>query len=164
MFIRAKLVKGKKYAYIVENVWKKGKVKQIVKKYVGKIISLNEPSISIPITIDFSLKLKQIMQQIISIELLSRGFIQGRGETYQWNDIKVNLSSGTIKQEDKSVVLFLNGRYLYGKLLRDLLDFFAPESKDDVKGKKLAQAFSDAGINISQEIFIQLYKKIYVKE
>jgi hypothetical protein len=40
MFIRAKSVKGKKYAYLVENIWKKGKVKQVVKKYIGKIVSL----------------------------------------------------------------------------------------------------------------------------
>lgn len=162
MFVRAKLVKGKKYGYLVENIWKKGKVKQVVKKYVGRIIALDEPTISIQEEVDFSLPLKQVLQQIVANEFLSRGFVKGRGETYQWQDISLNLSKGTIKQDDKSVTLFLNGRYLYPKLLRELLDFFAPESDEDTKGKKLAHAFSDAGISISQDHFVALYKKIYL--
>ena len=137
MFIRAKSVKGKKYAYLVENIWKKGKVKQVVKKYVGKIIPLSESSEYADPVIDFSLPLKQVLQKIIAAEFLSRGFIQGRGEVYKYEDIALNLTKGTIKQAEKSVVLFLNGRYLYPKLLRELLDFFAPESDDEVKGKNL---------------------------
>ena len=162
MFIRAKSVKGKKYAYLVENTWKKGKVKQVVKKYVGKIISLPESTNYFEPEIDFSLPLKSVLQRILAAEFLSRGFTQGRGEVYKFEDISLNLTKGSIKQDEKSVVLFLNGRYLYPKLLRELLDFFAPEAEDEVKGKKLAQAFSDAGISISQEIFVELYKKIYV--
>ena len=162
MFVRSKTVKDKKYGYLVENNWKKGKVKQVVKKYLGRIIFLDDFVIKSISPINFSLNLKNILQQIISQEFMARNFIQGRGEVYKWNNIVVNLTKGTIKQEDKSVVLYLNGRYLYPKLLRDLLDFFAPESEEDVKGEKLAQAFSDAGISISQEVFIQLYKKIYL--
>lgn len=162
MFVRAKSVKNKKYAYLVENIWKKGKVKQVVKKYLGKIILLENSSQELSFDVNFSLSLKKVMQQIISREFLSRNFIHGRGEVYSWNDISVNLSSGNIKQEDKSVVLMLNGRYLYSKQIRELLDFFAPESGDDLKGKKLAQTFSDAGISISQDIFVKLYKKIYL--
>ena len=34
-FIRTKKIKGKRYAYIVENKWKKKKVKQRVLKHIG---------------------------------------------------------------------------------------------------------------------------------
>jgi hypothetical protein len=104
------------------------------------------------------------MQQLISCELLAHGFTQGRGETYKYEGIVVNLSKGTIREQEKQVVLFMNDRYIRQRLFKDLLDFFAPESEDDVKGKKLAQAFSDAGIRISQENFVQLYKKIYLSK
>lgn len=161
VFVRAKMVKGKKYAYLVQNVWKKGKVNQVVKKYMGKIITLPERK-EVFVTIDFDLPLKKVLQALVAQEFLARGFVQTRGEVYIWEKVKVNLTKGIIKEEEKSVTLFLNGRYLYPRLLRDILDFFAPESDDDIKGKKLAQAFSDAGISISQENFIALYKKIYL--
>ena len=38
MFVRAKTIKNKKYGYLVENIWKNGKVKQKTKKYLGKIV------------------------------------------------------------------------------------------------------------------------------
>ncbi|MEA3414159.1 MAG: hypothetical protein U9Q99_01390, partial [Nanoarchaeota archaeon] len=65
--------------------------------------------------------------------------------------------------DGKNVVLLLNKRYVYPKLFELLLDFFEPESEDDKKGKKLAFRLKDAGIHISQEHFIQLYKKIYLE-
>ena len=36
-FIRIKKIKGIEYAYIVENSWQENKVKQKVKKYLGKV-------------------------------------------------------------------------------------------------------------------------------
>ncbi|MCK5107981.1 MAG: hypothetical protein KAQ83_04605, partial [Nanoarchaeota archaeon] len=41
MFLREKRVKDKQYLYAVENVWKKGKVKQKVKKYLGRVHKFN---------------------------------------------------------------------------------------------------------------------------
>ncbi|MCA9478601.1 MAG: hypothetical protein KC535_05630, partial [Nanoarchaeota archaeon] len=154
MFVRAKTVKGKKYAYLVENSWKKGKVKQLVKRYLGRIIELDTPEKEGSQVIDFSLPQKKVMQQIIANEFLLRGFVQARGEVYVKGNVSVNLTKGLFSQEGKEVVFLLNDRYLYGRLVRDLLDFFAPESEEERKGQKLAQALSDAGISVAQEDFI----------
>ena len=58
MFVRAKTVKGKKYGYLVENTWKRGKVKQVVKKYLGRVVTLDEPVNESSLDVDFSQKLE----------------------------------------------------------------------------------------------------------
>jgi hypothetical protein len=161
MFVRAKTVKENQYAYLVENEWVKGRVQQKVKKYLGRILTLPEPAQDVPARdIDFSCSKQECMKQIIASEFLSRGFVQQKNMLLL-EDIKVSLASGRITANNKSVVLFLNGRYLHKQALANLLDFFEPESEDDRKGKKLASALSDAGIGVSAEQFIALYKKFY---
>ncbi|MCF7798738.1 hypothetical protein K9M74_02440 [Candidatus Woesearchaeota archaeon] len=163
MFVRAKKVKEKQYAYLVENDWVKGKVKQKVKNYLGRIIQvppINELVIVSPI--DFSLSKKDCIRQLITAEFLKRGFSL-KGNFLINEDIKISLNTGKITADKKNVVLLINERYLYYQLLDNLLDFFAPESEEDTKGEKLATAFSDAGIAIASEHFIALYKKIYLE-
>lgn len=165
-FVRAKTVKGKKYAYLVENVWNKGKVKQQVKKYLGRIFILPEFNSSFTNFnyINFDHSLRECMQNIVANALLPYGFSQ-KGKQLFFDSLCVNLSRFKIKtSEGKNAVLFLNNRYLYGGQLRSIIDFFAPEAEDDIKGKRLAEVFSDAGITIQTDDFIQLYKKIYLSK
>jgi hypothetical protein len=162
MFVRAKTIKGKKYAYLVKNQWKKGKVKQQVKKYLGPIISISEKTTTTNlIKIDFSEQSKECIRNIISNEFILRGFIRKQARLL-FDDLIVSFATNKITKNNINCVLFINDRYLYGELLDDLQNFFAPESTEDRPGKKLAQTFSDAGIPISQEEFINLYKKIYL--
>lgn len=163
MFVRAKTIKGQKYAYLVKNVWKKGKVKQVTKKYLGRIIFLPDtnPSFS-PISVDFSSSLKDCMVSLLKNEFFSRGFsAHSRQNAVVFEDIIINFSTFKITNDGKNVVLFLNNRYFYPELIRDFVTFYQPESEDDVPGQRLAQAFSDAGVSISKENFVLLYKKIY---
>lgn len=169
IFVRAKTVKGKKYAYLVKNIWKKGKVKQITKKYLGKIIDLSQIDyIEQDTIIDFSQNNDLCMKQLIVNEFLSLGFIFDdkhtlrKGELKSKEEIIIKLTKKVkIIQNKKDVVLFFNKRYVYPKLIELLLHFYEPESEEDKKGEKLAFRLRDAGINIAQEDFIKLYKKIY---
>lgn len=162
MFVRAKSVKGKRYAYFVVNEWKKGKVKQRVKKYLGKIFDAPPKSVDISVPeIDFSRSSKECIRDIIAYEFLQRGFIRKR-ETLINGDLKISFASSSITKEGKEVVLFINDHFLHRRLLDDVQDFFQPESQEETPGKRLAQAFSDAGIPIAKEWFVQLYKKIYL--
>jgi len=165
MFVRAKTIKGQKYAYLVKNTWKKGHVKQETKKYLGRILNISDPNSSFnSFDIDFSSSLKDCMVLLIKKEFFSRGFVDhSRQNAIIFDDIIINFSTQKILKNDKNVVLFINNRYFYHDLLKDLLNFYQPESSDDVKGQKLAQLFSDSGISISKEDFVNLYKKIYVK-
>lgn len=160
MFVRAKTVKGKKYAYLVENYWKKSKVKQKVKKYLGLIIPISRVVNINDKEIDFSKKKKDLIRDIISEELIACGFKRKRNKLY-FENLVVDLVTGKIINDNKPAVLSLNGRYIYPSLLRYIVDFYEPESEDDRPGEKLASAFSDAGIPISKDNFISLYKKIY---
>lgn len=162
MFVRAKTIKGKKYAYLVKNQWKKGKVRQHVKKYLGPIISVPEKIDSASlIQIDFSEQSKDCIRNIISNEFISRGFIRKQARLI-FDDIIISFSNNKITKGSSDCVLFVNDRYFYSGNLDDLQNFFAPESSEDRPGKKLAQAFSDAGIPVLQEDFISLYKKLYL--
>jgi hypothetical protein len=40
MFFRIKKIKGKEYAYLVENEWKKNSSRQKVKQYIGRVYRL----------------------------------------------------------------------------------------------------------------------------
>lgn len=163
MFVCAKKIKGKSYAYLVENKWVHGKVKQESKKYLGKIIELEELNQETKNKqFDFSQSTKTIITQLICDEFEKKGFIFNQTKNIlSKEDIIINLSKGKIQKNKKNVVIFINGRYVYGSLLIQLINFFEPESEEDKKGKKLALAFSNAGIFISQDNFIQLYKKMY---
>jgi hypothetical protein len=163
MFVRAKTIKGQKYGYLVKNNWKKGKVKQETKKYLGRIIPVLKPNNSfIPFKLDFSSSLKECMINLIKNEFCSRGFIKhSRQNAIVFEDTIINFSTNKIIKHKKNVVLFINNRYFYSDLLKELILFYNPESSEDVKGQKLAQAFSDTGISIQKEDFVNLYKKAY---
>ncbi len=164
MFVRAKIVKEKQYAYLVENDWAKGKVKQKVKKYLGRILSIEDISQENTFPkIDFSLDKKEYIKQIVATEFFKKGFFLEKNFLLN-GEIKISLTTGKITNNKKDVVLFINERYLYKDLLESLLDFFQPEAEEDTKGKKLATAFSDAGISIAPEHFVSLYKKIYLSK
>lgn len=164
MFVRAKTIKGKKYAYLVKNQWKKGKVKQHVKKYLGPIIAVPDKLDSFDlIKINFDDSSKDCIRNIISNEFISRGFIRKQARLI-FDDIVISFANNKITKNSSDCVLFINDRYLYKGNLDDLQNFFAPESTEDRPGKKLAQSFSDVGISITQEEFINLYKKIYLSK
>ncbi|MDD3175126.1 MAG: hypothetical protein PHU51_01460 [Candidatus Nanoarchaeia archaeon] len=167
MFVRAKKIKDSKYAYLVQNSWKGKKVSQKVKKYLGKIVFMDDEYLLNFKNVeeyDWNLPLKLLFREIISNEFICRGFIRKTWCLIK-NDLQINLSTGKITQNGVSVVLFINGRYLYDKILLNIQNFYHKDSDDEIeRGKTLAQLFSDAGINISKEVFIQLYKKINADE
>jgi hypothetical protein len=167
MFVRAKLIKGTKYAYLVNNIWKDDKVKQKVKKYLGKIIDFDKLYVENQNFVsktsddfDWMMPTKLLFREIISEEFLRRGF-KRKGWQLIKNDLIINLSTCKITQDEKDVVLFMNGRYLYDSLIKELENFYEPEDEYAQKGEKLAQAFSDCGISIEKDVFIKLYQKIY---
>ena len=168
MFVRAKTIKGQKYAYLVKNTWVKGKVKQTTKKYLGKIFDLNsffDPSV-VRCEVDFSDSLENIFRSLIVRELESFGFVfDGKRKLVHDSGLIVKLNKkSTFIFSNKPIVLFFNNRYVYPKLFDLLLSFYEPETDNDKRGEKLAFRLRDAGINISQEEFVSLYKKIYLSD
>jgi len=169
LFIRAKTIKGQKYAYLVKNVWKNGKVKQITKKYLGKIFDLSsdfDEEIYNNFFIDFSKDINIIFKDLISRELSSFSFVfDGKNGFHHPSGLVVKLTKRSkIFSSNKNIVLFFNKRYVYPKLFDLLLNYYEPESETDKKGERLAFRLRDAGIQLNSEEFILLYKKIYLSD
>ncbi len=159
MFVRAKTIKGNKYAYLVENSWVDGKVKQVSKKYLGRIYDCGTVS---SLSLDFSSTPSK--QDALFFTL--QEFFKAAGFVLQKNllvkeDISLSLSSGKISKKNKQVVLLLNQRYIYSSLLSSFLQFNEPD--DARPGQRLAQKISDLGIPLDPTSFIQLYKIVYNK-
>jgi hypothetical protein len=148
-FIRLKRVNGAYYAYLVENTWTTKGPRQKVGRYLGKYVELPEMPV-IPAEPDTA--------KLIAAELRSRGF----SDKLVSDKIKVNLQTCTVRQGKKKLVLGLNGGFLCDYTLRKLLHFQPAE--EVTPGYRLARAFSDAGIRISREQFVGIYKKLYKKQ
>lgn len=161
MFVRAKLIKGKPYGYLVENEWVKGKVKQVTKKYLGRIYQpkkIHEQFAAISEDFDK----KSFIIELIAQELQRHGFVKHeRKQAYVLDTLEVHLLNGIITANGKKAVLQLNDRYVYAGNLQRLLDFYEPESEDDRPGTRLAAAFSDIGVAVQPQDFVTLYRKIY---
>lgn len=161
MFVRAKKVKGRFYAYLVSNEWKDNKVSQTVKRYLGPVRSLHEPADSdMFFSLDTSRSSRACLRDCIAQEFLIRDFVRKKNKLTD-SLITIDLVEGTISEGSKKVVVFLNGRYLHDGLLRRLLSFNEPDSDSETPGRPLAEAFSDAGIRIHPQVFVQLYRKLY---
>lgn len=134
------------------------------KKYLGKIVSLDRKKETTAV-IDFSGSVKEVMSQLIARELIAHGFsFHATRNSLVLDTIEVHFPTAKISQEEKPVVLQINERYLYRGLVQDLLQYFHPEATEDKPGTYLASLLSDAGISLSGEEFVSLYRKIYLEQ
>lgn len=147
-FIRLKKVAGKHYAYLVENTWSSKGPRQSVAKYLGKYVQLEDAP---------PLLAESETGKLIAAELRARGF----SEKLAKEKMKVNLQTCTVREGKKRIVLGLNGGFLCDYTLRRLLHFQPVE--EVTPGYKLARSFSDAGVRISREQFVHIYKKLYTR-
>jgi hypothetical protein len=145
-FIRLKKVAGKQYAYLVENEWTAKGPRQKVGRYLGKYVELPAAPLQVA---------EPTVAKLVAAELQGRGF----SEKLSQDKIRVNLQACTVKEGKKSIVLGLNGGFLCAYTLRKLLHFQVAE--EVTPGYRLARAFSDAGIRVTRDQFVAIYKKLY---
>ena len=148
-FIRLKKIAGHEYAVLVENSWTSKGPRQASKQYLGKYFPLPEG--------DLPEAAQPDVGSLIKAELWAHNFSEG----LVLDGIKVNLKLCTVRSGRKRVVLGLNGGFLCDYTLRKLLRFMPVE--EVTPGYHLARAFSDAGIRVSREQFVQIYTKLYKK-
>lgn len=145
-FIRLKKVAGKHYACLVENTWTTKGPRQKVVAYLGKCIAL--PQAPAPAG-------GSDIRSLVAAELRSHGF----DEKLVLGKVKVNVHTGTVREGKRRVTLSLNGGFLCDYTLRRLLVF--QPVVEATPGYALARAFSDAGLRVSREHFVTIYKKLY---
>jgi len=161
MFFRIKKIKGKEYAYIVENEWGNEGSRQKVKGYIGRAYRFELVD-----DIDFLRFTKvanfaeytennnknQIINDLIEWELFRFGVSK--------DDFSIDLKDLIIQKNKRDVALLINDGFLCGATLKKMFNF---EAGNDEKtdGYQLARAFIEAGIKIPENIFIGIFGKIY---
>jgi hypothetical protein len=168
-FIRTKKIKGKEYAYIVENSWRKRgkKVKQKTKKYLGRVYRFDRVNI-----MDFfeyyniddtnyylNNKTKEdIIIDLIKLELYNHGF-KDKSNSWQKENITFDLKNRkAYNNKNKSIALAFNEGFLTDHAIKKILNFRAEVQED---GYDLAKLFVEAGIAVPKEIFVGYFRKVF---
>ena len=161
MFFRIKKIKGKEYAYLVHNKWRKKGSRQKVKGYLGRVhkfdlkndISFLE-HLKIESLNDYIDKnpRNKIIKDLVEWEILKHD-IDGK-------EFSVDLDNLNVQKNKSNIVLMINDGFLCNLTLRNLLEFKA-EGDEYEDGYRLARAFVEAGIKIPQEVFIGLCQKFF---
>lgn len=171
MFLRIKRIKGKEYAYLSENKWMKrsGKVKQITRKYLGRVVRQNIVSdidflsyygIS---DVDFYIQSNErtdILQDLLKWELHRHGFKEVRN-IWRKGDLYVNIRLKKVLNGENPVALGMNEGYLTGYTISRLLRYQAYVAED---AYELAKIFVESGIAVPQELFIGVFGKYNIEE
>lgn len=161
MFFRIKKIKGKEYAYIVENSWKKSGSRQKVKGYVGRVYRFDLKN-----DVDFMQYLKieniqnyiensnmgKIINDLIEWELFKFGISK--------QEFLINFNNAVTQKNKKDVALMINEGFMCNLTLKNLLEFKS-EGDEQIDGYRLARSFVEAGIKVPQEVFVGLFGKVY---
>ena len=160
MFVRLKRIKGKDYAYLVENSWTRKGARQKVAKYLGRVIkpeSVKSESLADFLKIDDTKEYvkntdtKEIISDLVKLELASHNL-----------DIEIKFEDNEILDgKGKKIVLQINDGYLCSETLRQLIDY---DSKKDARGVRLAELIVAAGLKIEPDVFISLFAKTRSQE
>ncbi len=154
MFIRLKKIKGKYYAYQVQNKRVGGKVKQKVKAYIGRAYfpkKTNEKYFFEFVNTNINnhnKPLKETVEDLI------------RWELFKHNLKDINLDKFSIKKNNQKIILKINEGYLYDKTIKNIIKFKPVGDDEYIIGKEFAEVFVKAGIDIPKELFVKLFEKI----
>jgi len=151
VFFRIKKIKGKEYAYVVENEWKYKGSRQKVRGYLGKVYRFELLN-----SIDFlaHFKIDNINDYIEKNE--KNKIIN---DLVEWELFKFGIDKNKFSNK-KNAVFFINDGFMCNLTLKRLLDF-KPEGDEESDGYRLARAFVEAGVKVPQEVFVGLFSILY---
>jgi hypothetical protein len=155
MFVRIKKLKGKEYAYLVENEWTINGSRQKVKSYLGRVIrplKMKEKEKDIS-----EMDYKQAVMTLLKQELQNHGFDEKL--TFD-NNIKADLDEKKITNAGKNIVLAMNEGFLCSQTLKDALEIELTGHEEQA-GTQLAKALLETGLRIPKDTFVKLFEKIY---
>lgn len=159
-FFRIKKIKGKEYAYIVQNEWGEKGSRQKVRGYAGRVYRFDLLN-----NVDFPgfLKIEGIQDYIAAKDMgeVIANLIEWEAFKFGINkdEFIIDLSGKKIQKNKKDIALAINDGFMCNLTLKNLLEF-KPEGDEQSDGYRLARAFVEAGIKIPKEIFIGLFNKI----
>lgn len=168
-FIRTKKIKGNEYAYIVENIWKRRKVKQKTKKYIGRVYRFKagekQKSFYEFLGINGHEKFIEensneiLFEHIIAYELLKHGFQKTKRNLYSNCNCFIDLKAKRVfNEKGNDIALGFNEGFLSGYTIRRILKFKPVVEEDAYEYAKL---FVEAGINAPKEILAGVFSKFF---
>lgn len=161
VFSRIKKIKGKEYAYIVENEWRRTGSRQKVKGYIGRVYKFELKN-----NVDFLeyLKIENIQNYIENNDKNKIINDLVEWELFKFNinkqEFSIDLSTIKIQKKKKNVALLINDGFMCELTLKSLLKF-KPEGDEQTDGYRFARVFVEAGIKVPQEIFVGLFNKLF---
>ncbi len=166
MFVRVKLIKNQKYAYLVENKWHKSKksARQKTTKYLGKIITLKKDTVpvqSLDKTSLFSQPLKDACVILLKLELEKYGFLEEKESIFKYGQIIIDLNQRKITQGGKPVSIELNQGFLNNYTIQEIMDYRPPEATRKEVAKSLATTLISGGLELDPSFFIDFFQNYY---
>ena len=153
VFFRIKKIKGKEYAYIVENMWKMKGSRQRVKEYIGRAyrFDLNND-------VDFwhfvkaqnseeyltQMDIKKIISDLIEWELFKFNIDR--------QQFCIGLNDKKVQRNKKDIALLINDGFMCSLTLKNLLEFKI-ENDEEKDGYRFARAFVEAGIKVPSGVY-----------
>jgi len=183
-YIRIKKIgkEGKKqrYAYLVENKWKKrvGKgskkgARQKVKGYLGKVHDFSKVG-SREFMSHFNVSdvkghfdehgFDKVVKDMVRLELLNHGFVEN-GYFYANGDLAVYISSKDFfiknlnSDKDRKLVIAMNEGFLCNDTLKKLLRFKGSGLPKEV-GLALGNTILGAGLKVPNEVFVEMFNRV----
>lgn len=174
MFIRAKKVKGKEYAYLVKNEWTANGSRQKVAKYLGSLHRHEKKYEKSNAQELFQESFQNSLLAFARNELLNHGFCCSNcGNLFEKDskngNLKIDLQNKTVFCGGKPAAIKLNDGNLCSHTLAEL---FAVKKSGQIEsagqnipqsgqsGAALANALESAGIKVSAEQFIKLFEQL----
>lgn len=161
MFFRIKKIKGREYAYVVENEWGRKGSRQRVKGYLGRVYRL---SLSDDVGFLSFIKINALEDYISNNEKnkIINDLIEWELFRFDINkeEFLIDLNNKKIQKNKKNVVLLINDGFMCNLTLKNLLDF-KTEGDEQTDGYRLARAFVEAGIKVPQEVFVGICQKLF---
>lgn len=165
MYLRTKIRtnKSKKsyvYAYIAEIRRKKGKPKQKIVKYLGRVYIFPKKENKEAI-ININGSLEDIFSSLIKTELQNHDFKELKEKLVK-EDIEIDLKHATIihSQTGKKVCLKLNEGILCEETMKNLIEFNPPKQTMKEISKYFARRIVECGLNAPEGTLIQIFQKI----
>ena len=147
VFVRMKTIKGKQYAYLVENKWKQSRVKQQVKQYLGRVLEPREFK---------AMQFEEFLGEDLAGYLERQSFSAIVQALKGWELAKHGYSE---RDYDRKSVFAFNDGFLCHHHMKKIYHFQAREDERET-GMMLAEAFVQAGIAVPKEVFVALFEKI----
>ncbi|MEM4282070.1 MAG: hypothetical protein QXU88_02100 [Candidatus Woesearchaeota archaeon] len=156
MFIRQKRIKGKKYAYLVENAWTKNGPRQKVISYLG---SINSPEKIYEKEPELGSRFQDSLKKLFENELFNHGFAKnGADGSFAKEDMTVDLRLSDVRLRGKPAVLALNDGFLCTKTMKDIFGLKPVENKEQ-SAILLANSLLVSGLKIGKELFVKLFEQ-----